>query len=291
MRLDALRMNGPVAHDVITVSGGAGAVTVDWSEGNWQQLTLTGDATLTFINAEEGANLLLDIIQNATGGHAVTWPSGGAYLWAGGGEATVDTAFGGTPPAASINRIQSVEQSEAGQVATTTVTIATPTVGNLLVAMIAPDKIPGAMVTVPSGWTLINSHQTGTGASFYLYYKVADGTEGALTWTWTTDCRPTSVVVEYEGLSATPFDVESWNEENAGTALTLSTGTTGTTAVADSLCLAFFANDTEGNVDAASSYLGAAELILSATQTVETTCTVTGTADQCVHTLAVFSGA
>ena len=52
-----------------------GATTIDWSQGNIQHITLTGNTTLTFSGGLSGRKYTLIIKQDATGGHTVTWPT------------------------------------------------------------------------------------------------------------------------------------------------------------------------------------------------------------------------
>ena len=62
----------------------AGAVTIDWKTSNKQTITLFENTTFTFINPSQPCNLVLRIIQDATGGRTVTLPTiktaGGAGL-------------------------------------------------------------------------------------------------------------------------------------------------------------------------------------------------------------------
>jgi hypothetical protein len=53
----------------------AGAVTIDWTKSNHQSITLTEDTTFTFIAPSNPCNLTLRIIQDATGGWNVTFPT------------------------------------------------------------------------------------------------------------------------------------------------------------------------------------------------------------------------
>lgn len=57
--------------------------TIDWSNGQHQKLTLTGDPTISFSNTKK-AHHHLKLIQDATGGRTFTlpegyWPGGVAY--------------------------------------------------------------------------------------------------------------------------------------------------------------------------------------------------------------------
>lgn len=52
----------------------APAITVDWSKGNTQTVTLSGNRTFTFLNGQKGRTYLLILKQDATGSRTVTWP-------------------------------------------------------------------------------------------------------------------------------------------------------------------------------------------------------------------------
>jgi hypothetical protein len=58
-------------------NGNSGAAdTIDWSVGNKQKSTLTGNCTFTFSPEPSGpCDLTLRLIQDATGGRTVTWPA------------------------------------------------------------------------------------------------------------------------------------------------------------------------------------------------------------------------
>ena len=58
------------------------ATTLDWLAPDMRTITLTADITFTFSNILVGRPLVLEIIQNATGGNDITWPS--SVEWAGG---------------------------------------------------------------------------------------------------------------------------------------------------------------------------------------------------------------
>jgi hypothetical protein len=59
----------------------APSITVDWSKGNVQAVTLHSNRTLTFANAQKGGRYLLIVKQDATGYRTVTWPP--AVHWPG----------------------------------------------------------------------------------------------------------------------------------------------------------------------------------------------------------------
>jgi len=51
------------------------ADTIDWTAGNKQKSTLTGNCTFTFTAPSGPANLILKLIQDGTGSRTVTWPA------------------------------------------------------------------------------------------------------------------------------------------------------------------------------------------------------------------------
>jgi len=63
--------------------------TIDWTNGNHQRLTLTGNCTLTFSNGLTGGAYLLELVQDATGTRTVTWPA--AVIWPGAVAPTLTT--------------------------------------------------------------------------------------------------------------------------------------------------------------------------------------------------------
>ncbi|GIW70312.1 MAG: hypothetical protein KatS3mg101_1059 [Patescibacteria group bacterium] len=72
-------------------NGNSGAsATINWTNGNKQKLTLTGNATLTFTNPSGACNLILKLVQDATGGRSPTFPS--SVKWVGGSAPTWSTA-------------------------------------------------------------------------------------------------------------------------------------------------------------------------------------------------------
>lgn len=68
-------------------------ITIDWSEGNQQLVTLGGNRTVAFSNyANPGSILRLVVCQDATGSRTVSWPNGTVLLWAGSTAPTLSTA-------------------------------------------------------------------------------------------------------------------------------------------------------------------------------------------------------
>lgn len=60
----------------------APVITVDWSQGATQAVTLHGDRKLVFEHGTKGGHYMLILQQDATGGRIVAWPSNVA--WPGG---------------------------------------------------------------------------------------------------------------------------------------------------------------------------------------------------------------
>ena len=86
------RMYGPlVMHESAIIntrnnqSAGAGTVTLDLSKGSFQDVTLTGDISLTHSNAVDGQMFTLRIAQDATGGHTLYFVASKFRLNFGGG--------------------------------------------------------------------------------------------------------------------------------------------------------------------------------------------------------------
>lgn len=63
--------------------------TIDWTAGNKQRSTLTGNVTFTFTEPNGPCNLIFKLIQDGTGSRTVTWP--GDVLWPGGTAPTLTT--------------------------------------------------------------------------------------------------------------------------------------------------------------------------------------------------------
>ncbi len=59
-----------------------GTVVVDWNNGRIQKMTLAGNVTLQWANVAAGRKLILELIQDATGGRTVTFPT--TVKWEGG---------------------------------------------------------------------------------------------------------------------------------------------------------------------------------------------------------------
>jgi hypothetical protein len=67
----------------------APTVTVDWSRGDTQSVTLGGNRTLAFFHGQKGGKYLLILKQDAHGSRTVTWPS--SVHWPGANGPTLTT--------------------------------------------------------------------------------------------------------------------------------------------------------------------------------------------------------
>lgn len=68
----------------------AATINFDFDLGMNQACLLTGNATITFANAKEGARYMVAFQQDATGNRTVTWPAA-AHFRTGSGDATLST--------------------------------------------------------------------------------------------------------------------------------------------------------------------------------------------------------
>ena len=73
-----------------TLTDGA-TVAINWNNGNKQTVTLGGNRTFTFASPKAGAEYILEIIQDGTGGRTLTWPT---VTWFDGFAPILDTAAG-----------------------------------------------------------------------------------------------------------------------------------------------------------------------------------------------------
>jgi len=212
---------------------------------------------------------------------------------------------------ATITNVQAAKYGSAASNSVTVSWTSTPTSGNLLVA-----RAIGAAATdagAISGWTLVSSARYGATTGFVsIFVKVAGGSEGNVTVTF-TGSNPTRLVIEEwsssTGWAATPLD-QSANTNNAGSTVTSrSTGTTGTTTVADELAVSVigwgsavtgisWSNSFTDSFSQPTGSLtfGGAHKTLSATGTVETTASWTtarlaGAAIATFKTVATLTGA
>lgn len=63
---------------------------INWNNSNKQLSTLTGNCTFTFVDPNGPTNMLVRLVQDATGGRTVTWPA--SVKWPGGTAPTLSTA-------------------------------------------------------------------------------------------------------------------------------------------------------------------------------------------------------
>jgi len=111
------------------------------------------------------------------------------------------------------------------------------TAGNLLVAGIIIDKASGTInVPTSSGgtaWQIIEDSGTGANiCSGAMAYKVADGGETTVTWSWTTLQRGANIWIgEFSGLTSDPLDQSA--DDHTYLTTTTETQPTGTTAATD----------------------------------------------------------
>jgi hypothetical protein len=97
--------------------------------------------------------------------------------------------------------------------------VGTPTANNLLVASVGGRSISGDIGT-PTGWTLLYRDNAG-GAAHAAFYKIADGTETSVTFTFPDDCEPVCAVHEFSGLDAvSPLDQVNMTAIGGATART-----------------------------------------------------------------------
>ncbi len=73
-----------------TITSSSGSATIDWRNGNKATITLAEDVTLTFTNPSYSCNLVLKVVQDSTGGHSLTLPTG--IKWSGGAPTLTTTA-------------------------------------------------------------------------------------------------------------------------------------------------------------------------------------------------------
>jgi len=77
--------------DIVNIGNSGTSKTIDWTAGNKQKMTLTGDCEVSFTDPSGSAPLELRLIQDTTGGRTVTW-SGMTLKWEGGIAATLTAA-------------------------------------------------------------------------------------------------------------------------------------------------------------------------------------------------------
>jgi hypothetical protein len=91
---------GQGASKIHSVGSTGGSVTIDWNNGNNQEITLTSSATLTFSNAISGGSYSLSVTQGGSGSYTITWPA--SVKWPGGSTPVLSTGPGLTDVASFI---------------------------------------------------------------------------------------------------------------------------------------------------------------------------------------------
>lgn len=86
-------MRNATFNGIISNGATSGAVTINWSNGSRQSITLNGDATFSFTAPPGPCSLVLIITQDVSGGWSITWP--GSVLWSKGNSPNL-TVLGGS---------------------------------------------------------------------------------------------------------------------------------------------------------------------------------------------------
>ena len=138
--------------------------------------------------------------------------------------------------------LQEKYEQHAGGAVTGSVTYDNPTtIGNILVSCFGLDKDSGA-ITVPPGWTRITTDETIYTVSGSMAYKVADGTETDVVWTWTTSQNSNNIWIA-EIANATRIDVSAEDTSSNVNTNDQSTGTTTPNTVQPALAVGMWATD------------------------------------------------
>lgn len=86
----AIKADSQYYSDLHNNGNSGSSQTINWNNGNVQKLTLTANCTITLSNPKNGGRYLLILVQDATGGRSVTWPS--SVKWPGGTAPTLSGA-------------------------------------------------------------------------------------------------------------------------------------------------------------------------------------------------------
>jgi hypothetical protein len=235
-------------------------VTLNFSDAsNARTLQITGGQTLTVdnFNVFGGASRLITVRSSNTSLAFLSNPRGQIFtsaqdyiayeyiapvqpqsLWLNtNSTATNCVGIGSTAP--TYRHKQSTATTLTGTSITAAYPIAT-TPGSLLIVYFHSSSSQGTY-TPPAGWTLAVTKAES--AVVYIYFKVADGTEGNVTFSQTTSRVLNAALVEYTGFSGTPtLDVTDSNN-NPSLATSLSTnGTNPSNTDQPALALALLGN-------------------------------------------------
>lgn len=201
----------------------------------------------------------------------------------------------------AIARITTQDATGTGTGSASATYAATPTSGNLLIAVIGNDNLTLSLTN--SGWTLGPSTSSSIN-ELNLYYKVAGVSEPTVV-TMTTDAgasKSSIAIYEYNGFTGTPtLDQSTIGGAFSTATLTCDCGTTAATTVANELVFAsalwngaetlsswtntFTARNSVGG------HLFTSDKIVAATAAYQTTATVTGTAGANSGVIATFKSA
>ena len=86
---DTLIVEGGIAFSQVDHDAAGADKTIDWGASNKQEITLSANCIITFTAPHGVANLVLKIVQDATGSRTITWPT---TQWPGGTAPTLSTA-------------------------------------------------------------------------------------------------------------------------------------------------------------------------------------------------------
>lgn len=200
--------------------------------------------------------------------------------------------------------ISNVQAAKYGSAASNAVTVSwnsTPTSGNLLIA-----RAIGAGATdsgAISGWTKADSALYGASTGYVaIFFKVAGGSEGNVTATFTSATTTRLVIEEWSNSDGWDTVDQSTHADSTGGVTSKSTGTTGSTTVADELAISVcgwggavtgisWSNSFTASFEQPTGALtfAGAHKVLSSTGTVETTVSWT-TSRFCGAAVATFKG-
>jgi hypothetical protein len=127
----------------------------------------------------------------------------------------------------------------ANFITTFDVPFAAPTVGNVLIAVLAADKTIGTPTT-PDGWTPVDQ-EINSNVSLVVYERVADGSETSITFLWSTPSRMTwGHVQERDDITVTGRTADSSTSGNSNVT-SIATATVATAG--DAIAIAAWAMD------------------------------------------------
>lgn len=188
-------------------------------------------------------------------------------------------------------------------------TISAPAVGSLIVTAIALDK-NSSTITLPTGFIPILTAYIQTDVSVWIAYRISDGTETSVSWSWVTSQLASAWAGVWTGRIRGPFMQACANTSGTTAVTSLLVGTLAQGWGNSGLAIAAFASDSGDNTDltraytnnftelAFSMFTGAAPAnpgLMIATkisltpEALSTTFSTTDTGDQLAAFLAVFT--